>query len=140
METKKCTKCGIEKQMEGFYKKPNGGKNGRASACIECYRARKKSVWVLTPERSEMQRRNHYKRKYGITVDEYEALLEAQGGKCKICGREPTKKRLHLDHCHKTGTIRGLLCSKCNAGLGLLGEDVERFLLAIEYIIEGESK
>ena len=54
------------------------------------------------------------KRKYGITAKEYEALFKRQGGVCAICGRPPKTRRLHVDHCHRTKVVRGLLCFRCN--------------------------
>ena len=65
------------------------------------------------------------KRKYGITVDQYNAMLKAQGGVCAICGKtkEQNGARLAVDHCHDTGIVRGILCIRCNVTLGVLGED-----------------
>lgn len=66
-------------------------------------------------------------RRYGLTVDDYEALLQAQGGVCAICGDTDTRRRLNVDHDHATGRVRGLLCNGCNtARLGKLGDSVER--------------
>ena len=65
-------------------------------------------------------------RKYGISLVEYDALFVAQGGRCAICGRErPTRgdQMLHVDHCHRTGKVRGLLCSPCNTVLGFLEDN-----------------
>lgn len=71
--------------------------------------------------------------KYGITLAEYEATLEAQGGVCAICGGVDNR-RLNVDHCHKTGRVRGLLCTGCNgASLGKLGHDPERAEARAEY-------
>lgn len=56
------------------------------------------------------------------TDADYEMLLIDQGGRCAICGEEPTRKPLVMDHNHKTGQIRGLLCSRCNHGIGMLGD------------------
>ena len=53
----------------------------------------------------------------GVTDDEYARLLEAQGGGCAICGAKPKTRRLHVDHDHKTGKVRGLLCHRCNRAL-----------------------
>lgn len=81
-------------------------------------------------------RRNLLKR-YGLTPEGYEALFEAQDGRCAICRRPdaPTKRgMLHVDHCHDTGRVRGLLCSTCNTGIGHLGDDIERVTLALEYL------
>ena len=64
--------------------------------------------------------RGHLRRTYGITIEEYEAVVAAQGGVCSICGRPPKKVRLSLDHDHKTGRMRGLLCVPCNRALGFV--------------------
>lgn len=63
------------------------------------------------------RRERDYQRKYGISVEQYEAILRDQGGVCAICERPPKTRRLHVDHDHKTGEIRGLLCYRCNRAL-----------------------
>jgi hypothetical protein len=73
------------------------------------------------------------KRLYGISVAEYDALLAKQGGVCAICRRRP-KRRLCVDHCHLTGTIRGLLCHSCNLGLGSMKEDQASLVAALAYL------
>lgn len=70
---------------------------------------------------------------YGLTPEQYQAMLQSQGGRCKICGRTE-KTRLAVDHCHKTGKVRGLLCTKCNSALGLFGDNVAIFQSAINYL------
>jgi hypothetical protein len=78
------------------------------------------------------------KRKFGITLDAYNRLLEAQDGKCAICGAKPKDRphhrKLAVDHDHKTKKIRGLLCFHCNTGLGNLRDDPELLLKAVEYL------
>lgn len=75
------------------------------------------------------------KRDYGITLEEYGQLLKNQGYKCAICGStENEGKNLAVDHCHDTNTIRGLLCNKCNRGIGLLRDSQEILLSAVEYL------
>ena len=75
------------------------------------------------------------KNKYGITLDEYEDLLTVQNNKCAICGTpEPTGYNWHVDHCHKTGSVRGILCSKCNQALGLVNENIEILKSMEKYI------
>lgn len=70
------------------------------------------------------QRARHLKKQYGLTVEQYELLHQMQNGLCYICrlpergGKTDRGRRLAVDHCHKTGLIRGLLCSKCNGSLG----------------------
>jgi hypothetical protein len=85
------------------------------------------------PEREkEYSRRKLLKNKYGLTVEEYDKMLIAQGGKC-ICGRNH-KNRLHVDHNHKNGEIRGLLCYRCNYALGLLGDDPQNLEKLANYL------
>ena len=85
------------------------------------------------------------KSKYGITKDQYMALLEAQNYKCKICGltsatqaaksgRKRVPTALVVDHCHETGRIRGLLCSNCNSMLGMARDNPVTLLRAIQYL------
>ena len=57
------------------------------------------------------------RKQLGVTVEQYDALLAAQGGGCAICGNPPKTRRLHVDHDHKTGRVRGLLCHRCNRAL-----------------------
>lgn len=82
-------------------------------------------------------REGHLRRTYGITVEEYDRLLEAQGGVCYICQKPPKKKRLAVDHDHRSGIVRGLLCSNENYRLlGRRDHDPEMFLRAYEYLTE----
>lgn len=77
----------------------------------------------------------HLMSKYGITADRYRCLLDLQNGVCKICGNKCSeKRRLSVDHCHTTQQIRGLLCVRCNAGLGNFKDDPKRLKRAIEYL------
>jgi hypothetical protein len=76
----------------------------------------------------------HQLQKYGLTVDAYDAMVLAQKGLCAICARPPGDSRLHVDHCHKTGQVRGLLCGRCNTAIGLLGDDPKILAMAISYI------
>lgn len=74
-------------------------------------------------------------RMYGIDVDDYERMLEEQGGGCYLCGKKPEGKRaLDIDHDHETGKVRGLLCSNHNRGIGLLGDDITILAKAIQYL------
>jgi len=75
-------------------------------------------------------------RKYGLTVEAYNAMLAQQGGGCAICGGGPNSRgrRFAVDHCHGTGRVRGLLCSKCNTALGLLDDDPLRCEAAAAYL------
>ncbi len=75
-------------------------------------------------------------RSYGITVEEYDDMLESQGGGCYICGIGPVGRALDIDHDHRTGKVRGLLCSNHNRALGLLGDDPDLLLAAHTYLVQ----
>jgi hypothetical protein len=87
------------------------------------------------PEVKKANRAGHLKRKYGITIEQYEAMLALQGGGCAICGRKSRAGiSLHIDHDHETGQIRGLLCFPCNNLLGDIEDDLERLREAASYL------
>lgn len=73
-------------------------------------------------------------REYQITFEDFKELFKKQDGKCKICGLTQDIKRLAIDHDHKTKKIRGLLCDKCNRGLGHFNDDISMLELAIKYL------
>lgn len=82
---------------------------------------------------------SYIKRKFGLSWEEYQDLIKRQNNKCAICALPQENKRLAIDHCHATGDVRGLLCDKCNRGLGLFGDSIERLRAAIAYL-DGENK
>ena len=86
--------------------------------CATCWRA-------VSKERKDTVHGQYIEKTYGITAEEYEALYRAQGGKCAICRRATgAVRRLAVDHDHKTGEVRGLLCKPCNRyGLGMFARD-----------------
>lgn len=106
-------------------------------------RARNQATWH--DARKEQERRNRYgawlRRNYGITIEMYDAIYESQGGKCKICGTTKPRGRggFHVDHCHQTGIVRGLLCAACNMMLGLIKDNKETLMNAIEYLAANDS-
>lgn len=76
---------------------------------------------------------------YRMTPEDYELMLHFQGGGCKICGSKDPKMRspaFHVDHCHETGKIRGLLCGPCNVGLGAFSDNIGTLEAAIRYLSE----
>lgn len=102
---------------------------------IEYERRRSKS-----PKRVEWSLRRDLKRNYGISLEQYTQMLTAQDGKCAICGGiNANGKRLFVDHNHKTGKVRALLCHKCNFAIGLVDENVARLLGIISYINKWNS-
>lgn len=76
------------------------------------------------------------RRIYGISLKDFDALLEFQGGGCAICAKpiDAMRRRMNVDHDHKTGKVRGILCSGCNTGLGHLGDNVEGLKRALYYL------
>jgi hypothetical protein len=79
------------------------------------------------------------KHKYNITVDQYETLKQKQDNRCAICGIELTGLS-HIDHCHKTGKVRGILCFGCNIGIGHLKDDIKLLKSAIKYLETAENE
>lgn len=77
----------------------------------------------------------HVERTYGLTQERYMAMLEAQGGACRVC-KERFTKRPNVDHCHGTGRVRSLLCSRCNGALGQAQDSVDRLLRLAAYLDE----
>jgi hypothetical protein len=74
---------------------------------------------------------------YGVPIGEYQRMFDAQKGRCAICGRDNSGKanqRFHVDHDHKTGSIRGLLCHGCNVSIGHFRENDQILLNAIKYL------
>lgn len=79
-------------------------------------------------------------KKYGLTIDDYEALLKEQKGVCAFCKGDSNDKNMHVDHDHSTGKVRGILCGKCNRGLGYLGDDPQRLQAGIDYLSSSTSR
>ena len=82
------------------------------------------------------------KLKYGISLEQYDALLAAQNNSCAICGSDKansTGARFHVDHCHTTGKVRGLLCYKCNSVLGYANDD-QRILAKAMLYLSGDTR
>jgi ribosomal protein L36 len=84
------------------------------------------------------QRGYFFKYKYGISLEDFDLMLQKQNYKCKICGKphveDDKENRLYVDHCHKTGEIRHLLCRRCNTGLGLFEDNIQLFKNCINYL------
>jgi hypothetical protein len=106
------------------------------NACRVCQRENIKARRKSDPKRFAKYRRAQGLRdNYGVTLERYNELFQAQGGTCAICHRPPNPtKSLAVDHDHQTGTVRGLLCDACNMGLGMYQDDVLRLENAISYL------
>jgi hypothetical protein len=113
--------CGVEKNITEFYMRDK--KSGRRhSACKECDKARVKARHQANPERT---RNNDLKRNYGITLQEHQEMYEEQNGVCAVCEKpgDGKWKKLCVDHDHKTGKVRQLLCRNCNMVLGQVNDN-----------------
>lgn len=118
-----CRQCGGEI--------PESRRGGSVYCSTACKRRAKSATWR---ERSPGYMREYL---YGVTPEQYEAALAAQGGRCAICRSDqwPGKgNRPHTDHDHADGRFRGILCGNCNHGLGMFGDDPARLRVAAEYL------
>jgi hypothetical protein len=131
---KRCTTCGIDKPYSDFGR-DRRHKDGRQSRCIKCELARKYAARKPSQSRG-MKRRSHLFRTYGITEEEYEELLTAQGGACAICGKKPSAtRRLCVDHRHADGLVRGLICTNDNQNLlGVFKDNAALLRAAADYL------
>lgn len=140
---KRCNCCGEVKPTTEFSRKKNHGVWGFYSYCRKCNNKKSKKYRLEHPEKFKKALKNSaIKRMYGITPEDKERMLKNQGYKCAICGEElflfgDLKNKLkvaNVDHNHDTGEVRGLLCNKCNRGLGYFRDNPEYLLSAISYL------
>lgn len=128
---KVCTNCAIEKSIQDF-----SFSRGYAQWCKECHR---EAARISSKKKtSEQNRLKHLKNRYNLTSEEFTYMVMEQGGVCAVCGLVPSA--LYVDHDHITGTVRGLLCQKCNSGIGFLGDSLEGLEKAVSYLKRTDSK
>lgn len=140
--TKKCTGCKEDKPLDCFYnyKQSKDGKSYRCKACdkLQSIAYRKRHT-----ERDRINRRNQNRKiKYGLTEEDYNKIIKIQNNTCPICLRELTHDwgnqheatKAVIDHCHTSSIVRGILCTQCNKGIGLLKDDVDYLKRAIDYL------
>ena len=132
---KVCTRCKTEKTIEAFALRREGRERDHRHWCRECNGVYLKAYWAKRGDRSAYNRQMVY----GLSEVDYQAMVAAQGGVCAICLSSPEEvsarwKRLVVDHDHRTGAVRGLLCAHCNKAIGLLKENPSAFLNAIRYL------
>lgn len=164
-ESKKCQRCSKVIEVGRFYKDKTR-KDGLSAYCIRCESDRKKEARENNPELVEKHKKNNrvwyqnnkqknkdrsdkwkeenpakyrewnLKRRFGISLEEYDTILYSQGCCCAICGihRDYINEHLSVDHCHSSGKIRGLLCKSCNSGLGFFQDDLEIMNKALKYL------
>ncbi len=152
-----CKSCREEKPRESFYKDPRHS-TGLHQRCSECEKSealaryhanpvhhqKKTQAWrKANPERVAGSQRKLALKRYGLSEGDFDRLLRAQSFVCAICGTDQPggiRKRFHVDHNHATGKVRGLLCGKCNLGLGLFNDSLDLLEKAAAYIaLDGEQ-
>lgn len=135
-EGRTCCRCKQYKSAEAFGRNPQRPTRLRAN-CTACRREMEKERRARNPERATRLRLAILLKQYGMTIEDYQARLLAQGGACLICTRTPSADghvRLVVDHDHATGRVRGLLCNNCNSGLGYFRDDPNALASAIRYL------
>lgn len=157
LDRKKCPRCKEVKSVEEFHKgyrrKKDGGISYRA-LCKPCETKRHAEYVDANRDRINEKRAENYrkdkskaialnlKRYYGMSRDSYDALFEKQSGNCAICGLHQSNfaRRFDVDHCHETKVIRGLLCIRCNRGIGLLQDSEKILRTAIKYLRRSRTR
>ena len=128
---KTCNTCGVE--TDEFW-----SRNARCIPCTRAHRKERRNNPATREKVLEQDRRYHLKHNYGITPEEYDKMLMEQGGVCAMCKKDDPKHyhdRLVVDHNHKTGEVRSLLCNPCNTLIGLANEDVDLLMTAAAYLM-----
>jgi len=138
-ETRQCNICKKIKNLNEFEKRGNQTlrhcKDCKPST-IENNRIRKISKKQVKTKDPMRERNVYLKNRYDITIKDYETMLSKQSNSCAICGISQSEcdYLFHVDHDHKTGKVRGLLCRQCNYGLGCFKDTISNFINAIKYL------
>ena len=144
---KRCWSCGKTKELDLFYKNKTR-KDGYSYECKDCTKIFHKNYRKQERCRIEGLRRakkyrdrnrdsirnQRYKKQYGISFDDKIKILKLQKCKCIICNKKIDGVSGHLDHCHKTKKIRGILCGNCNTAIGLFQDNIKLLESAIKYL------
>ncbi len=126
MRTKICASCKEEKSLDSFYSESR-------SYCKGCHKAKRRESYVKNDGIGQTRRQNW--KRYGVTPDEHDAMLSAQGGGCAICGGLPKEGwAFSVDHDHVSGAVRKLLCTNCNCLLGNALDDPRILRDAADYL------
>jgi hypothetical protein len=133
---KTCKRCFELKPVTEFCKNKRS-KDGLYSYCRPCSNDKTKAFYsqLSDEKKDEYNHRGNLKKKFGISPQDYSAMLSKQDGVCAVCKKPDSEgKRLAVDHCHNTGKIRGLLCGHCNTGLGKFFDNITYLTDAINYL------
>lgn len=130
--TKLCPKCERILPLDNFWKSCNKeARKGRSTYCSECLKKYNTERYA-----SGVGRNSRLERLYGMTLEQYDEMLAKQDGCCALCGSDTPKRgeRFIVDHCHKTGNVRALLCHLCNVFVGMAEDDPDRLRIAANYL------
>lgn len=129
-----CSSCKKEKDFSEFYV-DSKHKTGRSSRCKLCAKYFSKKWYEESDKYREIIRNSGLKHRFGITNEDYFEMLKDQNGVCCICKQPPEEgKYFHVDHCHVSSDVKGLLCKNCNHGLGNFKDNPSYLRNAIEYL------
>ena len=142
LETRVCRVCKKQKNLLDEYYLSRRDPTKKSSYSYECKECTVKRTVEYNREHSTSVRSQYLKRNYGLTFEEFEAMLSDQDNCCAIC--KSTKplgrhKRFNVDHHNKTGNVRGLLCSNCNTALGLVNDNIHTLKSMIQYLESHEE-
>lgn len=133
-----CRECDTRQPMTEFHW-ANRHRH-RRRICKTCVDLRARARRAADPARHrEVSRWSAIKRKYGLSQDQFEDLLDSQDARCAICRRAFLPSAPHVDHSHKSGRVRGLLCFDCNTGLGKFHDDINLLRAATRYLERTET-
>lgn len=128
-----CSSCGYALVHQAFNTAPRN-RDGLEAKCKHCkaagLRDRRARGYRSDPR---SLRASKLKSRYGLSLGQWDEMVIAHGGRCAICDKPSPD--IHVDHCHRTGAIRGLLCPPCNKGLGHFKDDVDRIMSAVAYLL-----
>ena len=130
---KRCATCWEADRRRGAKQRMETWRARNPEKAKEAYR-RADLKYRVKPGAVQAKRDRNRQRLYGLAPADFAALLAGQDGKCAICRGEPTARNFHVDHCHTSGRVRGLLCHHCNTMLGLAADDPARLLAAVQYL------
>lgn len=138
MRRKACLKCKEEKDLS-LFPKDKDVKSGFRPRCKACYAEVNKKNRAIRGW-TDKDRDVRLQRTFGLKPGQYDEMLKEQDYKCAVCGKteQENNKRLAVDHCHKTGKIRKLLCHKCNCALGMVDDNKDTLSSLISYLMENE--
>ena len=139
---KACSKCGKIKPLSDYsFKRPKNRKPGLQPRCKSCAKEDTRD-WKIRNQ--DTARDRYLQRQYGITEQEYNAILLSQNNRCCLCGIEFNSGKFGpdspvVDHCHTHGHVRGILCNECNRGLGYFHDNIQALENAATYLRDSNA-